>query len=278
VGAAWVAATAQGAFAWVPFIMALIGGLALQLAANTFNDYYDWRSGADPGNNDYFLPFSGGSRSIELRLVKPRTVFRIGVLCSVIATACGVGLVALGRTGVLAYGVFGLFAAWAYTAPPLRLVARRGLGELLVGLCFGPLMVAGVVEALTGRFDPDAVLLGLPIGMLITAVLWINEFPDHDADVAAGKIHLVAVLGKPAARWGYATLVLGAFILLGGMTLMRAWPLEVLAALTALPVGVWAVRHLIRHWADRELVRANAATIGLHFATGLLIAGGLALS
>jgi 1,4-dihydroxy-2-naphthoate octaprenyltransferase len=275
-GAAWVVARGMATpFPWLPFALALVGGIALHVAANTFNDYFDWQSGTDPANNDYFQPLTGGSRSIELGLISERDLFRVGMASLAIAAAMGVGLLTLRGPLVLVFGVIGAFSAYFYTAPPLRLAARRGLGELFVGLNFGPLMVAGTVYALTGTFAPVDLLVGLPIGLLITAVLWINQFPDLASDRATGKINLVVVLGKERARWGYLLLVGGAFAVVTGGVALGLLPGGALLALAALPLGVYTTVVLFRRYADRALVSANSATIALHLLVGVLLAAGL---
>jgi 1,4-dihydroxy-2-naphthoate octaprenyltransferase len=275
-GAAWAAARgAATPFPWGMFALAMIGGIALQVAANTFNDYFDWTSGTDALNNDYFQPLSGGSRSIELGLISERGLFRVGLAALGVATLCGIAILAVRGPLLIVFGVIGALSAYFYTAPPLRLAARRGLGELLVGMNFGPLMVAGTVYALTGTLSWTDFLVGLPAGLLITAVLWINQFPDEAGDRAAGKINLVVALGKESARWGYLALVVVAFAAVVAGVALGALPVGSLLMLLALPVGVYTTLVLFRHYADRSLARANAMTIVLHMAAGVLLAAGL---
>ncbi len=279
VAAAWVVARgAASPFPWGLFFLTLLGGVALHVAANTFNDYFDWRSGSDPMNNDYFLPYSGGSRSIELGLITPPSLFRVASAALIIAGLFGLALAALGRPWVFAFGLVGAFSAYFYTAPPLRLVARKGLGELLIGLNFGVLLVGGTVYTLTGAVAPVDFLLGLPIGLLITAILWINQFPDYAADKATGKNNLVVVLGLKNARWGYLLLVAGAFgvLLLGALAGLLPW--SIMLTFLAFPIGVYTTVTLFRHYADRDLIKANAYTIALHVAVGVLMVVGLLLA
>jgi 1,4-dihydroxy-2-naphthoate polyprenyltransferase len=278
VAAAWVAASGLSPFPWGLFGLALLGACALHVAANVFNDYFDWKSGADVENNEYFLPFSGGSRSLELGLISERGLLRLGVAALVVAAGCGLVILMARGPGLLWFGLAGAFSAYFYTAPPLRLVARKGLGELLVGLNFGPLMTGGTAYALTGSVGWADFAVGLPLGLLTTAILWINEFPDAPSDARTGKNHLVVVLGKRAARWGYLALVFGAFALITAGVLAGPFPWQGLLALGALPLALYAAVILMRHWADRRLVKANAATIQLHAVAGVLLAIGLFLA
>ncbi len=264
-----------GAFPWGLFSLAMVGGLALHVAANTLNDYYDWTSGTDQANTDYFMPFSGGSRAIELGLVSPKGMRNVGLAALAVATAIGAVLLTVRGPELLVFGAIGAFSAIFYTAPPLRLVARKGLGELFIGLNFGPLMLAGMAYVVSGQLDARAFLAGLPVGLLTTAILWVNEFPDARSDALTGKNHLVVVLGKAAARWGYLALMVAAFGSAVALVAADLVPAGALWMLAGVPLALWATQHLFRHYQDRELVRANAATIGLHLVAGLLMAGGV---
>jgi len=275
IGAAWVAARGVSPFPWLAFALAMVGGIAMHVAANTFNDYFDWRSGTDPANNDYFMPLSGGSRSIELRLISEKALFWVASTALAIGVACGLALVALRGPALILIGLVGAFSVYFYTAPPLRLAARRGLGELFVGLNFGPLMVAGTVFALTGSLSWIDFFVGLPVGLLITAVLYINQFPDAKADEETGKINLVVILGKERARWGYLLIVFGAFLLTLGGVVAGLLPAGALLMLVALPIAVYTTAILFRFYADRRLVSANQYTIVLHMVSGLLLAAGV---
>ena len=277
IGAAWVAARGLvSPFPWGVFWLVALGASAMHIAANTFNDYFDWTSGTDKANNDYFMPYSGGSRSIELRLISETGLFRLAVIATLVAAACGLGALALtGRIGLLAFGAFGVFSTYFYTAPPLRLAARRGLGELLIGLNFGPLMVTGAIYALSGSLTWLDFLAGVPIGLFTTAILWINEFPDLKADEESGKLNLVVTLGQERARWGYLALLVLAFgfVVLGAA--LGWFPLGALAMLLSLPIAYFTTRTLFQHYRDRALIKGNAATIQLHMLSGLLLAAGL---
>jgi 1,4-dihydroxy-2-naphthoate polyprenyltransferase len=274
-GAAWSFTRGQmSAFPWALFWLALIGGIAIHISANTFNDYFDWTSGTDKGNNEYFMPYSGGSRSLELGLISERRLFIVASAALLIAALAGLPILLLRGPALLLFAAAGAFSAYFYTAPPLRLAARKGLGELVVGLNFGPLMTAGTIFALTGRLTWLDFFIGLPIGLLTTAILWINQFPDMASDARAGKINLVVVLGKERARWGYLLIVCAAFLSVLIGVLAGVVPLTALLILGSLPLAYAAARILFRHYTDRGLIKANAMTILLQLlAGGLLIAG-----
>jgi len=280
IGGAWVATNHLiTPFPTGKFFMALFAGIFLHIAANTFNDYFDWTSGTDQANNDYFLPYSGGSRSIELGLVNEKSLFAVASISLLLSAGLGLWLASQSGWGLLAFGAIGAFCAFFYTAPPLRLAARKGLGELAVGLSFGPLAVAGTVYALTGRATLVDFLAGVPIGLLTIAILWINQFPDEAADKAAGKENLVVVLGAARARYGYVLLMAAAFGLAIYWTLVSAiFPIGALLILGGAPLAFQASRVILSEYKQRSLVRANVATIKLHAIAGMLMAAGLFFS
>jgi 1,4-dihydroxy-2-naphthoate octaprenyltransferase len=277
IGAAWVAAQKMVTpFPTGTFFMALFAGIFLHVAANTFNDYFDWTSGTDLANNDYFLPYTGGSRSIELGLVNEKALFTVASISLLISGVLGFLLFQQVGIEILYFGLVGAFFAYFYTAPPLRLAARRGLGELVVGLSFGPLATAGTVFALTGQVTTADFLVGVPIGLLTIAILWINEFPDVEADKKSGKINAVVALGRERARWGYVLLMVSAFGLAIYWTLVtKMMPIGALLILAGAPMAYKASRVLLNEYAERTLVRANASTITLHAVAGFLMAAGL---
>ncbi|MGC4120745.1 MAG: UbiA family prenyltransferase [Myxococcales bacterium] len=266
---AWAVGVARP-FPWLVFLVSMVAAALLHTSANLLNDYFDWKSGADPGNNDHFAPFSGGSRSIELGLLSPTGSMIAGASAIVAAALMGVGLAVYRGWGLMAFGAVGAFVAWSYTAPPLRLAARRGLGELSVGLCFGPLMVAGAVFAMTGQAGWQSYLAGAPLGVLTAAILWINEIPDLKADQAAGKNNLVVTLGAAGAAKGYVALLALAYVSLIAGVALHAMPLWTLLALLSAPLAVRNAKIALAHYGDRQLVQANAGTIQLQLAVGVL--------
>jgi 1,4-dihydroxy-2-naphthoate octaprenyltransferase len=271
---AWV--QAQGlAWQWSHFIAAFLGAATLHLASNTFNDYFDWKSGTDQGNNDYFLPFSGGSRSIELGLITEGKLHTLSWVLTAVAASCGAWLALSQGAIIWAFGFAGALGGYFYTAPPLRLVARRGLGEAMIGLCFGPLMTGGTFAALTGEFSGMALALGVPVGLLTTAILWINEFPDAESDARTGKNHLVVTLGKKQARWGYLALLVGAFVTLTALVLSGGLSSGALVAWISAPWAILATRQLFKNYDSRALVSGNRDTILLQALFGIAMTAGI---
>ncbi|MCB0555107.1 MAG: UbiA family prenyltransferase [Phaeodactylibacter sp.] len=263
-----------GAFNWLYFTLAVAGVILLHLGSNVMNDYFDVKDGTDGVNNDYFLQFSGGSRAIELGLITLEGSKRLGLSLMAAAGLIGLYLTFVTGPATLLIGLAGLALGYLYTAPPVRLVARKGLGELGIALAFGPLVTAGVVYVLTEQLSPMAFLIGLPVGLLTANILLINEFPDAASDATTGKNHLVVTFGKEKSTYIYLGVLLTAFLanlaivwLLPGVNIWLAG-----VSFLMVSAGLLIFRHIRQNYDSRELVRSNKNTIALSALTGLATA------
>ena len=216
-------------------LLTALGVAALHCGANLINDYYD-SFGSDPLNR-HVTPFSGGSRVIQDRQMSPGPVRTMAYVLFALGVGCGLTLIYLGRPWVAVIGLMGLAAALFYSASPLQLMSG-GLGEGLIFLAFGPLLSWGAYYVQTGKLSLLGAVVSLPLAFLITAIIWINEFPDLEADIAAAKHHLVARLGLKLSRWVYAGLMLAPFVSL--LVLMEVFRLPdlIVAGMVALPSGL----------------------------------------
>ncbi len=251
------------------FGLTLLGVAALHMGANLINDYYD-AFGSDPLNRN-FTPFSGGSRVIQNQQLSPGCVRTTAYLMLGLGVACGLSLIYLGRPWVAMVGLLGLGAAFFYSASPVQLMSG-GLGECMIFLAFGPLLSWGAYYVQTGKLSWLGAMVSLPLAFLITAIIWINEFPDLEADMAADKQHLVARLGLKVSRWVYAGLMLAPFVSLFVLMEIFHLPDLIMAGLAPLPLAVRAVGLIFRTPpTDPEFVPIQALTIQTHFFTGLTL-------
>jgi len=270
LGAA-VAWARAGAFNVWYLLLTLAGAVSLHAGANMTNDYFDHTWGSDEVNTEFANPFTGGSRLIQMGIVEPRVFLWQGLGFFAVGSLIGLALAITRGLWVLWLGFVGVFSGYFYTAPPFRL-ARTGLGELLIGLNFGPLMVLGSAYVQTQALSWEPVVASLPVMLLIALVVWINQFQDMRADAAVGKNHLVVRLGRRRATAVYGLLLAAVYLsLLAGVLFGGVAPSALLGLLT-LPVAVRAYRVARVHYDHpRELAPANAATIQVHLWTGLLI-------
>ena len=268
---------------WFYFTLTMLAGFFLHIGTNTSNDYYDHTSGTDEANYNYMVPFSGGSRSIQMGLITPKGMLNVAIITFTLSAIVGIPLIYKAGINILYLGIIGFLSGLFYTAPPFRFASRKGLGELLIGLNFGPLMVVGSFlvqcsgnpEALTHL--NDAILAGIPIGFLVAAIVFVNQFPDHDGDKATGKNNLVVVFGPEKARIGYVALIIGAFVSIIALvwTNPATFPTLSLISLITSIYSIVTIKTLYKYYNDRLLQPANAGTIGLHFLTGLFFCAGI---
>jgi len=255
--------------------LTLLAAALVHIGTNTSNDYFDTKSGTDEATYDYITPFTGGSRSILMGLISAKGMLTFSLFSFVLGGIVAIPLILRAGPPVLYLGAIGILSGIFYTAPPLRLCARKGLGELFVGLNFGPLVVAGSTLVQTGNLEPVAFLVGIPVGLLTTAILWINQFPDLEGDRSTGKHNLVVMLGKERARYGYVFLVAVAFVFIIVLAVIGILPLLSLITLPALILGFNVIKTMFRFYDSPLLRPANAGTINLHLVTGLLLCIGI---
>ena len=265
---------------WFYFTLTMLGGFFLHIGTNTSNDYFDHTSGTDEANYNYMVPFSGGSRSIQMGLISAKGMLYISIATFALGGLIGIPLINKAGINILYLGFIGFLSGFFYTAPPFRFASRKGLGELLIGLNFGPLMAAGSFLVQTSgntAYLNDAILAGIPIGLLVAAIVYVNQFPDHDGDKATGKNNLVVVFGPKKARVGYVFLVIGAFISIIALALTRpeTFPMLSLISLITSFYSIYTIKTLYKHYDNRLLQPANAGTIGLHFLTGVFFCAGI---
>ena len=261
---------------WGWLLLTLLAGSLLHIGTNTSNDYFDHISGTDARNYNYSNKgLNGGSRSIQMGLISPKGILTVAIIAFTLSAVVGIPLIIKSGLSILWLGLIGFFSGLFYTAPPFKFSSRKGIGELLIGLNFGPLMVAGSALVQTGQLLPEAFLAGIPIGFLIAAVVYMNEFPDYDSDKATGKNTLIVVFGPEKARAGYVTLVSAAFASIIVLVLNGTVPMLSLIALLAVYFGFSATRTLYKYYNNRLLQPANWGTIIMHSVTGILFCIGI---
>ncbi len=223
--------------------MTVLLALLVHAGVNVLNDYYDALSGTDAINTERLYPFTGGSRFIQNDVLTPAQTAYFGYLLLGLAMMGGLYLSWLVGPGLLAIGAVGVLIGWAYSAAPLRLNGR-GLGELCVLIGFLGIVV-GADYVQRRAFSLQPIMVGMPYALLVTNLLYINQFPDRKADATAGKRHLVVRLPLDKAILVYPALAGFAFAWLVLVVAMHKLPM--LAMLSALPllfsVRAWWLLH-----------------------------------
>ena len=245
-----------------------------------FIDYFDNIDGTDTGNFEYFQQISGGSRAIELGLISIKKTKYLAIGLLIISLCFGILTFLNAHNGnissIFIITIFSLFLGYYYTAPPIRLVSRKGLGELSIFIVFGPLLLLGAGFAiyngdfLTSTHFNNLLIISTPIGLLTTNILLINEFPDCEGDLKTGKNHIVATLGKSKSRYIY----LLNLIIIASITFYMAIEFNSLLFTALLFVVIYGSKvciHLFKNYDNRLLVSANWGTIKLHAGYCILV-------
>jgi 1,4-dihydroxy-2-naphthoate octaprenyltransferase len=190
----------------------------------------------------------------------------------------GVALIAARGWPVALIGLVGLVGGFGYSAPPLQ-YKYKALGTPLVFALMGPLMVMGSYFVITGTLAWQPLLVSIPIGLLVVAILHGNEWRDITDDARYGIGTLSTHIGRRWAHLGYIALVTGAYLVVALAVLLRALPVTSLLALLSLPLLVRAIRasELGIQGQQRAIAKIDLETAQLHAAFGLLFALGLAL-
>jgi 1,4-dihydroxy-2-naphthoate octaprenyltransferase len=265
-----LAATEDG-LKWLTFLAALIGALFIQVGTNLSNDYSDARRGADTEDR------LGPVRVTAGGLVPPRQVLIATYVAFGVAVLAGIYLIATAGWELLLVGAASILAGVLYTGGP-RPYGYEGLGEVFVFLFFGVVAVAGSYFAQTEALEWEALVLSVPVGLLASAILVVNNVRDLETDRRAGKRTLAVRLGRERARSLFVAMVVLAFLcgplpwVLGSLS---AW---LLLCWLAAPLAVPVVRTVRTRTDGPALNGALAGTGQLQLAFCVLLSAGLLAS
>jgi 1,4-dihydroxy-2-naphthoate octaprenyltransferase len=259
----------DGGFSLGPALAAFAVALLLQIGSNLANDVYDAERGTDTEER------LGPTRVTHTGLLTASQV-KTGMKV-VLGLALVIGLYLTWVRGplVLVIGVAAIIAAVAYTGGPYPL-GYHGLGELFVFVFFGLTAVVGTYWVQTGTTTPLVWLMAVPPGLIITAVLVVNNLRDIEQDRVAGKRTVAVRIGVRATRAEYVACMAGAYLVVSAAAVAGALPLAALAVWLSVPVA-WRATHLVLTREGRPLNVALAATGQTALAFSLLFALGLLL-
>ena len=250
--------------------MTTLFALFAHAGVNVLNDYYDALNGTDSINIQRIFPFTGGSRFIQNGVLTPAQTVVFGFTLFGFVVLAGLWLTIHSGVGLLAIGATGLFIGWAYSAEPLKLNSR-GLGEMCVAIGF-VLIAIGTDYVQRKAFSAQPFFASLSYGLLVTNLLYINQFPDRQADAVAGKHHWVVRLPVNQAVWGYFLIGVGAYFWLMFAVTMGWLPFVALIAMLPLALTLKAGVVLRRNAGfPSHLVLAIKSTILAALAHGALL-------
>jgi 1,4-dihydroxy-2-naphthoate octaprenyltransferase len=262
--AAW-----EGEARALPALAALAAALLIQVGTNFANDAFDFEQGADT------VERAGPLRAAQAGLLSPAALRAATLVVFAAAALIGVYLIARGGWPIAVLGLLGLLAGYAYTGGPLRL-GYHGLGDPLVFLFFGVFAVWGTHRVQTLEPSDLALAASVPIGLLATALIAVNNLRDIDTDRGAGKRTLAVRLGRSGARGYYALLLAGSYAALPLLWWLGAPAAAALLPLLTAPLA-WRLWREVRVEVGPALNRVLAGTARLELCFAAAMAVGLVL-
>jgi len=263
-------AIADNHFAWLPAVAALMVALLLQIGVNLANDYFDYVKGIDTEDR------LGPPRVTQSGLIPARQVKRAMLLIMGASLLPGVYLLITGGWPVFLIGIACIFAVLAYSGGPFPL-ASHGLGDLFVFIFFGLVAVCGTYYVQALHLTRMVLLMGVIEGLLITAILVVNNLRDIHTDRQTGKRTLAVIIGERGSRIEYLLLLGWAYAIPVILWLGSRSSVWVILPIVSLPSALFLMR---RVWSDSDgviLNRALANTAKLALVYSLLLSIGLLL-
>jgi 1,4-dihydroxy-2-naphthoate octaprenyltransferase len=262
-------AYAHGGFDLGAALLALLGSICIQVGTNLFNDYADFRKGADTHER------IGPARATQRGWLTPKSVLAGAVTVFALAMLFGVGLVWRGGFPIVWIGLASIACGFLYTGGPFPL-AYLGIADLFVFVFFGLVAVGGTFYVQTLRLVPQALYAGAALGALCTAVLVVNNLRDRHTDAGAGKRTLAVRFGARFVRGEYVFLIAMAYTMPVIGVLTHSVPLGWLLVYASVPLAVARTRAVLR--TDGPALNAYLGkTAQLMLVYGLLLAVGAVL-
>ena len=246
--------------------LALLGAVFIHLGTNIINDYFDYINGTDNTNKEFIRPFSGGSRTIQNKLLSKNEVLTGAIIFFILGSAIGLYLAFKIGIFVLYLGVFGILSAILYSA----FLSSYFIGEALVGFNFGIIMALGSYYVQTKTFSWEVVFVSLPLALLTSLILWINEFPDYKADKKSEKKTFVVRLGRKKSSVVYMLILLFTYFYIIILSIWKNISL-LLFSLITIPLAVISIIKALQYYNEpKKMFASYPLTIILHLSIGLV--------
>lgn len=255
-------------------VLSLIGLVLLHTSTNVLNDYYDYKSGIDLATNP--TTFSGGSGIILSGKLTPQKTFWFGIISFICAIPIGIFFVFIKGWEILPIFIIGSIFVLFYTSHIAKI--GMGLSEISAGLGLGTLPVLGVYIILNSGFSSNAMYASIPSGVLVFNLLFLNEFPDTEADRIGGRKTIPIIIGKDKSAILYLILtsLVYVWIILG--TVIKIMPLFTLIALFTIPFAITAIKGAFSHKNRVKLLKAQSSNVIVILLTQFLIGAGYILA
>ena len=262
----------DGAFHLHYAVLAFVGLLLAHISVNVLNDYFDYRSGIDLATKR--TPFSGGSGILPAATLRPRQVLWFGLIAFLLTIPVGIYFVLAIGWPLLPLILAGAVCLLLYTP----LLTKTGWPEWAPGVGLGTLPVLGAYFVQNGEYTLPAVVAAIPSGILVHNLLFLNEFPDAEADRKGGRKTLPITLGKARASVLYSALTFATYAWIIGGVAWGVMPALSLVALLTLPLAVKAIQGALKYDDETKLLPALGSNVMVVLLTQLLMGIGYILA
>ncbi len=264
------AADFKGQFEWIHAALIMIGVVLAHISVNLFNELSDYQTGID--QNTVQTPFSGGSGMMQSGKTSPKAVRIFAYSALFVSALIGIYFCLVSGWLILVFMISGGIAIRFYTS----FFSKWLIGEIISGLTLGSFVVLGTFYALTGTMGTEIILISIPPGILTTLLLFLNEFPDLEADQKGGRHHLVIHFGRKKSSFIYVLGLIVVYVTVLGISFLKMIPDTILIALITLPMAFKSSITVLKNHNDiPKLIPALAMNVGIVIVTDLLMAIGL---
>lgn len=246
-----------GEFSWVAAVASIFGIMLLHLGMNLLDDWFDWKSGSAEARqqvtNEGFrgrmvkYPYLTSGEATPKQLLAAVGIFLL------LSALMGAVVILIRGWMILGWIAAALLIGMSYSGGPLKL-GFRGLGELVIFLMFGPLMMSGIYYAVTGTMDLKITWLSIAVGLLVTNIVYSHSVLDAIPDRKMGKKTMAHLMGGPKGQIFLSALinVIPYMMVITAVILKQLHP-AYLAVLIVFPVSIWLVRSLNDHVTGKEV-------------------------
>jgi 1,4-dihydroxy-2-naphthoate polyprenyltransferase len=242
-----------------------VGVVFLHASVDLLNDYWDHKRGIDSATTR--TKFSGGTGVLPENLLTPKAVYAAGVIFLILGASIGAYFVAVRGITIAVILGFAVVAIYFYSTS----IVNAGLGELFVAIK-GAMIVLGTFYVQSAAISPAALYVGAIVGILSATVLFVNSFPDFEADRSKGRRTLVIVLGKQSAIGAFPLFIIAAYAMIIAGIFLGFTKVYSLVSLASIPFAAKSIMSLKKDQSTDRLVPTMASAVAYSRITGFLLA------
>ncbi|MDQ3909720.1 MAG: prenyltransferase [Thermoproteota archaeon] len=247
-------------------VLTYIGVVFLHASVDLLNDYWDYKRGIDMATRR--TKFSGGTGVLPENLLTPRTVYTAGIIFLILGGSIGAYFVAIRGLAIAVILGFAVVTIYFYSTQ----IVNAGLGELFVAIK-GAMIVLGSLYVQNAMIEPAALYDGAIVGILSATVLFINSFPDYEADKSKGRRTLVIILGRKTGSIMFPVFIIAVYALIIGGIFLGFTKFYSLLTFASVPIALKSVILLRKQpQAVDKMVPAMASAVTYSRLTGFLLA------